>query len=195
MRQSAIALCSILISFPALAAENGIDDLSTNELINSKDRIDECRGLGSPTSNIPGSSIGDCVQFFIGKGDLAEYRNDLYSAVILFGEAIRINNRPSYTEVYDRRGIALIGQGRLKEAITDFDTAISREPSDSRAFGYRGKAYFLNNENDRALVDLDRAIALDSANAAALVTRGDLFRRIGAPEKARADFDAAVNLP
>src|SRR5205085_4795904 len=103
--------------------------------------------------------------------------------------------RPSYTEPYDRRGNALIGQGRLKDAITDFDAAISREPTDSRAFGYRGKAYFLNDENERALPDLDRAIAIDSANAAALVTRGELFRRIGAPEKARADFEAVLNLP
>jgi tetratricopeptide (TPR) repeat protein len=195
MRLSAIVSGFILISAPALAVDNGIDDLSANELIKAKDRIDECRGFQSPTSNNPGSSVADCVQFFIRKGDLAEYRNDLYSAVILFGEAIRINNRPSYTEPYDRRGNALIGQGQLKEAITDFDAAISREPTDSRALGYRGKAYFLNNENERALADLDRAIALDSANAAALVTRGDLFRRIGAPEKARADFDAAVNLP
>jgi tetratricopeptide (TPR) repeat protein len=139
MRLSAIVLGFILMSVPALAVDNGIDDLSANELIKAKDRIEECRGLQSPTANIPGPSVGDCVQFFIRKGDLAEYRNDLYSAIILFGEAIRINNRPSYTEAYDRRGNALIGQGRLKEAISDFDTAISREPSDSRAFGYRGK--------------------------------------------------------
>ncbi|MGY4466579.1 tetratricopeptide (TPR) repeat protein [Bradyrhizobium sp. LB9.1b] len=195
MSRSVVALCSIFILFPASAADNRIDDLSANELIKAKDQIDECRGLQSPTSSIQDSSVGDCVQFFIRRGDLAEYRDDLYSAVILFGEAIHVNNRPSYTEAYDRRGNALIGQGRLKEAITDFDTAISREPSDSRAFGYRGKAYFLNNENDRALADLDRAIALDRANAAALVTRGDLFRRLGAPEKARADFEAAINLP
>ena len=110
--------------------------------------------------------------------------------MLLFGEAISINNRISYTEVYDRRGIALIELGRLQPAIADFDTAIMREPTDSRAFEYRGKAYFLNNDLDRALSDLDRAITLDWSNASALVTRGDLFRRIGDPEKARADFDA-----
>jgi tetratricopeptide (TPR) repeat protein len=169
--------------------------MSASELVRSKDKIPDCRGLQEPAYDIPGSSIGDCVQFFIRKGGEAEDRNDLNSAVLLFGEAISINNRISYTEVYGRRGIVLIEQGRLQPAIADFDTAIMREPTDSRAFGYRGKAYFLNNDLDRALSDLDRAITLDRSNASALVTRADLFRRIGDPEKARADFDAALNLP
>ena len=184
-----------LLPVTLVAAESTIENMSTSELVRSKDKIPDCRGLQEPAYNIPGSSIGDCVQFFIRKGGEAEDRNDLSSAVLLFGEAISINNRISYTEAYDRRGIALIEQGRLQPAIADFDTAIMREPTDSRAFGYRGKAYFLNNALDRALSDLDRAITLDRSNASALVTRGDLSRRIGDPEKARADFDAALNLP
>ena len=196
-----VVLLGVLLASLALlpatlvAAESTIENMSASELVRSKDKIPDCRGLQEPAYNIPGSSIGDCVQFFIRKGGEAEDRNDLSSAVLLFGEAISINNRISYTEVYDRRGIALIEQGRLQPAIADFDTAIMREPTDSRAFGYRGKAYFLNNDLDRALSDLDRAITLDRSNASALVTRGDLFRRIGDPEKAGADFDAALNLP
>jgi tetratricopeptide (TPR) repeat protein len=168
-----------LLPVTLVAAESTIENMSTSELVRSKDKIPDCRGLQEPAYNIPGSSIGDCVQFFIRKGGEAEDRNDLSSAVLLFGEAISINNRISYTEAYDRRGIALIEQGRLQPAIADFDTAIMREPTDSRAFGYRGKAYFLNNALDRALSDLDRAITLDRSNASALVTRGDLSRRIG----------------
>jgi tetratricopeptide (TPR) repeat protein len=184
-----------MLPLAVIAAESSIKNMNADELVRSKDKIPECQALQNPAVIIPGSSVGDCLQFFIRKGGEAEDRNDLDSAVVLFGEAIRINNRASYTEVYDRRGIALIEQGRLQQAIADFDTAVSREPTDSRAFGYRGKAFFLNNDLNRAHSDLDRAISLDRSNAAALVTRGELFRKIGDPEKARADFDAALNLP
>jgi tetratricopeptide (TPR) repeat protein len=195
MRLSAVLTCLLFSLATQAIAADAFENLSANELIREKYRIPECQALRNPNVDVPGSSIGDCVQFFIRKGGEAEDRNDLDSAVVLFGQAIRINNRISYTEVYDRRGIAFIGQGKLQQAIADFDTAISREPTDSRAFGYRGKAYFLNNEDDQALSNLDRAIALDGSNAAALVTRGDLHRRIGDPEKARADFEGALKLP
>jgi hypothetical protein len=102
-----------LLPVTLVAAESTIENMSASELIRSKDKIPDCRGLQEPAYNIPGSSIGDCVQFFIRKGGEAEDRNDLNSAVLLFGEAISINNRISYTEVYERRGIALIEQGRL----------------------------------------------------------------------------------
>ena len=78
-----VLLLSVLLASLALlpvtlvAAEITIENMSASELVRSKDKIPDCRGLQEPAYDIPGSSIGDCVQFFIRKGGEAEDRTIL----------------------------------------------------------------------------------------------------------------------
>jgi len=66
-------------------------------------------------------------------------------------------DRPEHAEAYEIEGCCRLLQGKLKEALTCFDRAISEDPQSGSAFYHRALLYQLNGNGLRAQQDLIRA--------------------------------------
>ncbi len=91
---------------------------------------------------------------------------------------------------YNNRGLALLGEGRLHEAIGDFTKAIALR-GDYYEYVGRARAFEELGELDKALADFDKAISL-SPFYKIYYARGILFERKGEVEKALMDYQQAI---
>ena len=69
-------------------------------------------------------------------------------------------------------GVRLQQDGKLQEAITEYDEAVRLDPEFSLAFINRGKAFFDTDQTQRALEDFDEAIHLNPEDYQAYYERG-----------------------
>lgn len=69
---------------------------------------------------------------------------------------------------YYAQGMGLVHQARLKEAVAEFDQAITASPDYADAFLERGRAYLYQEKPDlaKAQADLQNALKLDPSNSA-----------------------------
>ena len=100
----------------------------------------------------------------------------LVVAVALFFAARACNNR----------GFAKRQQGKLDEAIADYDMAISLNPNHAKAYNNRGVAYRKKGDLDRAIADYNEAIRLDPKDAKAYHNRGYAYWKKGDLDRAMA---------
>jgi tetratricopeptide (TPR) repeat protein len=94
---------------------------------------------------------------------------------------------------YDR-GWASLQHGDFRDAIREFDLAISLDPTDSYAFIARGNAYAELKQFEQAFADYERALARDPRSVPAHYNRGRTLQDVGDTVRAIADFDAALRL-
>jgi len=91
-------------------------------------------------------------------------------------------------------GVALKDEGRLEEAIVEYDEAIRLNPKDAKALTNRGVVYDILGQPERALEDLNEAIRLDPQDALAYHNRGVTYTNLGKHEQAIKDYDEAIRL-
>ena len=92
------------------------------------------------------------------------------------------------------RGKDLYAEGKLDEAIAEFDKAIAIDRNLAEAYRYRGIAYSMKGNSDRAMADFNEAIRLDPNYATAYVGRGFEYSNKGDHDRAIADFTQAIRL-
>ena len=97
------------------------------------------------------------------------------------------------SEAYDK-GIRYLSEGRQRDAITAFDTAIRLNPRSAEAYQGRGMAYNETGKNEQALKDYDAALALNPQYAEAYFNRGNVYSDLGQHARALKDYDEAVRL-
>ena len=85
-------------------------------------------------------------------------------------------------------------QGRLAEAIADYDRAIALKPDDAYAYNNRGNAQRAQGRLAEAIADYDQAIALKPDYARPYYNRGNAQRAQGHLAGAIADYDQAIAL-
>ena len=102
-----------------------------------------------------------------------------------------IDTFPNEPRLWARRGFLLRSRQRWREAITDFDSALSLKPSAPTALFLRGTSLAMVGEFDRAVTDLEECVRLQPDAADAYWQLGtihsfrrDLERTIAAYEKA-----------
>jgi tetratricopeptide (TPR) repeat protein len=66
---------------------------------------------------------------------------------------------------YVNRGIILNREGRLEEALADFDTALEKDGEVAEAFLNRGNTYFLMRRYDEAIADYEASLRYDLGKA------------------------------
>ncbi|MFC1489650.1 tetratricopeptide repeat protein [Candidatus Latescibacterota bacterium] len=92
----------------------------------------------------------------------------------------------------------LFKQGKLNEALDEFNLALAVNPSDEKiqADIYRtmGVAYYVNGYVEEALTHFGRALDIDPSLAEAYVDRGTLFERLGRTEDAVNAFTQALEI-
>ena len=91
-------------------------------------------------------------------------------------------------------GFELQDQGRLTEAIQDYDEAIRLDPQFTHAYNNRGIAYDDLGQFQRAIQDFDEAIRIDPQFAEAYANRAIAYTLLGNDAEAKLDIERAVEL-
>jgi lipoprotein NlpI len=97
------------------------------------------------------------------------------------------------SDAYDK-GIKFLSEGRQRDAITAFDTAIRLNPRSAETYQARGMAYNETGKHEQALKDYDAALALNPQYAEAYFNRGNVYSDLRQYERALKDYGEAVRI-
>jgi tetratricopeptide (TPR) repeat protein len=100
----------------------------------------------------------------------------------------------SKAEEHYNVGVELESQGRLKEAIAEYDKTLHLDPNFALAYNNRGAAYANLGQFQRAIQDYDEAIRLDPQYTLAYYNRGLAHANLGQFQQAIQDYDEAIRL-
>ncbi|MBN1559483.1 PD40 domain-containing protein, partial [candidate division KSB1 bacterium] len=115
-----------------------------------------------------------------------------------------VNLRGSWTKIVDEfsqqahyyftvaRSAA--GNGKLAEAIENFDRAIALDPTYAKSYVYKGHIYFANDEFEKALAAYENAVKYINDDDKLFLNLGTTFYKLRQYEKAIAAFDRSINL-
>ncbi|MBQ9535011.1 MAG: tetratricopeptide repeat protein [Clostridia bacterium] len=95
---------------------------------------------------------------------------------------------------YFNRAYRYFEEGKLEEAIADYDKAIELKPDDADAYNNRGNVHDELGEYKKAIEDYDEAIKLKTDYADAYNNRGVAHADLGEYKKAIEDYDKAIEL-
>jgi Tfp pilus assembly protein PilF len=100
--------------------------------------------------------------------------------------------------------VSLLEQGRVDEAITEFQSRINKSPNEAESFNLLCRAYFEVGDWDRGIPNCERATALDPENGEYHLWLGRIYGEkadsasfitaAGLAKKVRTEFEAAVQL-
>lgn len=88
------------------------------------------------------------------------------------------------------RGVAYHLTGRVKDALFDFNQALTLDPDSPLGYYDRASAYAVLGANARAIADYSAALSLKSDYTVALLNRGRSYADAGAYDRALADYNA-----
>jgi tetratricopeptide (TPR) repeat protein len=100
----------------------------------------------------------------------------------------------SEAEQHFEAGSELQGQGRVREAIEEYNEAIELDPEMVVAYNNRGRAYIEQGMYESAIEDLDEAIRLDPEFVMPYNNRGLAYIGLGEFERAIEDYDEAIRI-
>ena len=86
---------------------------------------------------------------------------------------------PAPAEDHYYRGINLFGEGKLDEAVVEYNRALEIDPNFSDALHGLAQAYHAKQDFDRAIETAQRIIALDPEDILAWTTISRAFQRKG----------------
>ncbi|MFC1916283.1 fused MFS/spermidine synthase [Chloroflexota bacterium] len=100
----------------------------------------------------------------------------------------------SEAEKHRNVGLNLESQGKVKEAIAEYDEAIRSDPYFFVAYNNRGVAYEKLGQLQQAIQDFDEAIRLNPQDSVVYYNRGTTYGKLGQLQQAFQDFDEAIRL-
>lgn len=144
-----------------------------------------CRSDSTETSPKPANDASAILQ----KHDKAR------AACDQLVDAAALQGRDLAEALLDRADLEAPGEDEAyRQALADYDRAISIAPDFADAYWRRGKANILYGRNlPTALNDLNEAIRLDVSHAELYVTRASILSWLGEPDAAFADLNRALS--
>ncbi len=100
----------------------------------------------------------------------------------------------SKAEKHFNTGGELYDQGRLEEAIAEYDEAIRLDPQLTLAYNNRAATYVNLGQYQKAIQDYDKVIRLNPQLVVAYNNRGFAYDELGQHERAIQDYDEAIRL-
>ncbi|MBL6604560.1 MAG: tetratricopeptide repeat protein [Alphaproteobacteria bacterium] len=101
-------------------------------------------------------------------------------------------NKGYLSETFGASGTVFLGINAFKQALSDFDYAITLSPGKARLFINRGITHTKLKDFERALADYNKAIELEPNSQDGYTNRGTLYLEIGNRDAAIRDFDTIV---
>lgn len=105
-----------------------------------------------------------------------------------------LNNDPGNPGILHERGIWLLNNGRLTEALVCFDLSLIINPLSIHTYVSRSACYINMNRCDDAIADCTRALELDPNCADALLNRAAAHITMKHPDPAVEDLERALKL-
>ncbi len=101
---------------------------------------------------------------------------------------------PTLADEHIKRGIEYVEQGRLDEAIAEFEEAIKINPDDAKAHYNLGLTYDNQGRLDEAIAEYKEAIRLNPDDANAHLNLGVAYADQGQLEEAIAEYQEAIRI-
>jgi tetratricopeptide (TPR) repeat protein len=123
-------------------------------------------------------------------GELGEFE----AAEDDFGRAAALAEADEFARygIHVNRGVMRVRQGRLEEAVAEFDRAIAVKPDAYQAYVNQAEAYQQLKQLSEAVARLDRAISLEPGMPALYRLRAQLYLQREDPDAALRDLDQAI---
>lgn len=109
-----------------------------------------------------------------------------------YDEAVKLTPRDPHALRF--RGMSLLAQNKIEDAIVDFNAAIEINPQDAETYEARGLALSLAQKYDEAMESLNKAIELEPDAAIAYTHRGRIRALRGDIPAALIDVERALKL-
>ncbi|MBS0358346.1 MAG: tetratricopeptide repeat protein, partial [Proteobacteria bacterium] len=179
---------------------------------NSKDNIALCcRADAENNLGFFNNALDDCndvirrdsknVNAYLQRGIAFQGLRKFPEAIADFSMVISLEQKNSdssvlqIAEAFRYRGAVKIGlDNQYKEAISDFNEAITRNPNDSKAYAMRAFCWDCLGEFQKALDDCDKAIGLEPENPKVYNTRGRAYVALKEYQKGIDDYSEAIRL-
>lgn len=105
-----------------------------------------------------------------------------------------IQQDPNMAEAYNNRGNAYREMKKYREALQDYNQALSLDPQFVIAYSNRGNVYYDQQNYQMAIRDYNKAISLDSSYHRAYLNRGLAYQQMKRNDLACQDFTRACQL-
>ena len=136
--------------------------------------------------------VGACSSGLISNAPEAPDPYAISSAANLASLTDVVTRNPNDPQAYNMRGSVYGQTGFHKEALEDFNRAISLDPKFAQAYANRGLVHRQINRLELALADYNRALAIDPNYASAFLGRGVVHRQRGQLVNALNDFNKTI---
>jgi tetratricopeptide (TPR) repeat protein len=105
-----------------------------------------------------------------------------------------ISQDPQVSSAYINRGVIYKAQGKLEEALKDYNVAIDINPLSAEAYSNRGNLLLSMKRYEDALTDLNAAVRLNPQLDKSFLNRGNCYYLLKQYEAAEKDFTASIRL-
>ncbi len=114
------------------------------------------------------------------------------NSTTLFSHALKLTQNNA--QAHNNLAVALVGEGKMEEAINHYNKAIRISPMEFSLYVNRGVAYAALGHYQIAIDDYNKSIHLEPNNAGAFVNRGMSYSSLGQFGLAIEDYSRAIRL-
>jgi tetratricopeptide (TPR) repeat protein len=134
-----------------------------------------------------------CIGLLLALGTLTWRQARIYyNAETLWQTTIRRN--PGCWMACNNLGLDYFQQGRMDEAIAQFQKALAIQTNDSHAHHNLGLVYFQQDRMDEAIAEIQTALAIEPDYASAHNNLGLIYSRLGRLDEAIAQYQKALTI-
>ncbi len=130
------------------------------------------------------------TELLVLRGRVRRLNGEHQAAVQDFSAALEID--PQNGKAYAGRGLSQLARGRVNEALSDCDMAVTFAPDYARGHLCRARAYLRLDQPVLVSTSVSRALELSPNLADAFVVRAELAEQVGDIEAALADYRTAL---
>ena len=105
-----------------------------------------------------------------------------------------VKKSPNKARVHNGFGLVLFAEGKIEDAIDQYNEAIRITPDYTEAYNNRGMAYSDLGQHQRAIEDYNEAIRITPDYAKAHNNRGVAYATLGQYQRAIENFNEAIRL-
>jgi protein O-mannosyl-transferase len=114
------------------------------------------------------------------------------NSTTLFSHALQLTKNNS--QAHNNLGVALSGEGKMEDAIDNYNKAITIAPAEFSLYSNRGVAYAALGRYQMAIEDYNKSIRLEPNHADAYANRGIAYTSLGQFHLAVKDYNVAIQL-